>query len=133
MKQRTRFLAAVMWWAAAGPVLAHESAHHAVAATPPAAQEQLLTGEVVDTSCYLSHGAEGLGRGHASCAKKCIESGLPVAIRTGNQLYLATMADHTPANKLLAKFAGQQVTVHGTILEQDGQRLVVISKVEKAN
>lgn len=91
---------------------------------------QTLTGEVVDVFCYLSHGKEGLGAGHAGCAKKCIENGLPVAIKVGDQLYLATMANHEPANKALVAFAGQQVTVHGTVLEKDGQHLISITSVE---
>jgi hypothetical protein len=92
--------------------------------------EQELTGEVVDVYCYLSHGEMGLGRGHAKCARKCIESGLPVAIKVGDQLYLATMDNHEPANGPLARFAGQQVTVRGTVLEQDGQHLIAVTQVE---
>ena len=110
-----------------GPVAAWAMEDHAAATG-----EQSLTGEVVDVVCYLSHGKEALGKGHADCAKKCIGSGLPVAIKVGDQLYLAAMANHDPANKTLAKFAGQQVTVHGDVLEKDGQRLIAITKVEKA-
>jgi hypothetical protein len=97
-----------------------------------AAGEQALTGEVVDVLCYLSHGKEGLGKGHAECAKKCIKGGLPVAIKVGDQLYLASMADHTAANQKLAGLAAQSVTVHGKVMERDGQRLIAISHVEKA-
>ena len=115
-------------------VWAHEghegSAGETVAENTP--KEQTLTGEVVDVVCYLSHGKEGLGAGHAGCAKKCISSGLPVALKVGDQLYLAAMASHDPANNALVQFAGQQVTVHGLVLERDGQHLVTISRVEKA-
>ncbi len=110
----------------AGIVQAHEE--HAAGPTG----EQTLTGEVVDAFCYLSHGKEGLGKGHAGCAQKCIQSGLPVAIKVGDQLYLAAMSNHEPANKTLAQYAGQQVTVHGTIMEADGQHLISITHVEKA-
>ena len=92
--------------------------------------EQTLTGEVVDVFCYLSHPDQGLWKSHASCAKKCIKGGLPVAIKVGDQLYLASMADHVPANAALAKFAGEQVTVHGKVMERDGQHLIAISEVE---
>ena len=116
-----------------GRAWAHEghegAAESAVENTP---QEQTLTGEVVDVFCYLSHGAEGLGKGHAGCAKKCIQSGLPVALKVGDQLYLAAMAGHDPANKTLGDFAGEQVTVHGQVMEKDGQHLISISKVEAA-
>ena len=99
---------------------------------PSASQEQTLTGEVVDVFCYLSHGKAGLGKQHADCAKKCITSGLPVAIKVGDQLYLASMADHTAANQQLADLAAEQVTVRGTVMERDGQRLIAISKVQTA-
>ena len=95
-------------------------------------QDQALTGEVVDVFCYLSHSKDGLGKNHADCAKKCIQSGLPVGIKVGNQLYLAAMASHDPANKTLAGFAGRRVTAHGQVMEQDGQHLIAITKVEKA-
>ena len=109
---------------------AHEHEHEAAAENTSATQT--LTGEVVDVVCYLSHPAQGLGAGHADCAKKCIKNGLPIAIKVGHELYLASMADHAPANAQLADWAGKQVTVHGTVLERDGQHLIVISKVEAA-
>ena len=112
-------------------VLAHEEHHHHDAQAAAPANEQVLTGEVVDVVCYLSHPDQGLGAAHADCAKKCISQGLPVAIRVGDQLYLAAMADHQPANKALAKLAGRHVTVHGNILERDGQHVIEISKIEE--
>lgn len=97
-----------------------------------AGEEQTLTGEVVDAFCYLSHPEQGLGKDHAKCAKMCIKRGLPVAIKVGNQLYLASMDNHTAANAKLAAFAGQQVTVHGRVMERDGQHLIAVSDVKKA-
>ena len=118
----------------AHPVWAHEGhesgAHEEVAENT--AKEQTLTGEVVDVFCYLSHGKDGLGKSHADCAKKCIQSGLPVAIKVGDQLYLAAMATHDPANKNLGALAGEQVTVHGQVMEKDGQHLISITKIAKA-
>ena len=133
--QRARGMAIVtVLILSAGAGWAHEGHHEE--ATEPAEEntpaEQTLTGEVVDVFCYLSHGKEGLGAGHAGCAKKCIQNGLPVAIKVGAQLYLAAMESHDPANAKLAALAGQRVTVHGKVMEQDGQHLISISSVEKA-
>ena len=124
--KRGMIVVAVLMTVGLPSVLAHEEHEHTQVG------EQTLTGEVVDVVCYLSHGKAGLGKGHAGCAKRCISSGLPVAIKVGKQLYLASMADHTPANAQLAELAGQQVTVHGAILENDGQHLIEISHVEEA-
>ncbi|MBI3324293.1 MAG: hypothetical protein HYZ92_03340 [Candidatus Omnitrophica bacterium] len=120
----------------AGTSAGHEEREHGGATMPSGAvasgHDQTLTGEVVDVLCYLSHGKEGLGKGHADCGKKCVGSGLPVAIKVGDQLYLAAMASHDPVNKKLAEYVGEQVTVTGDVLEKDGQRLIAIESVEKA-
>ena len=110
------------------PVWAHEEHQHTQEAAAP--EEDTLTGEVVDVFCYLSHAEKGLGKEHARCAKKCIKGGLPVAIKVGDQLYLASMAEHEPANEVLADYAGQEVTVHGEIMERDGQKFIAVSHVE---
>lgn len=94
-----------------------------------AADEQSITGEVVDVVCYVQRGPEGLGPKHAACGRKCVRSGLPVAIKAGDTLYLAVMADHTAANGKLAPFVGRQVEVTGQISEKDGHRMIAISDV----
>ena len=119
-------LIAVLLVASPGASFAHEEQGAG------ASGAQTLTGEVVDVFCYLSHGEEGLGKKHAACAKKCINSGLPVAIKVGKMLYLASMADHTAANQKLGDLAAEQVTVRGTVMERDGQHLIAISSIEKA-
>ncbi len=134
MRRIAGFMVGLALTAGGGSASAHEE--HAggthEAAAEGAAQEQTLTGEVVDVFCYLSHGEEGLGAKHAGCATKCIKGGLPVAIKVGDQLYLASMADHTAANTQLADLAAQQVTVRGTVMERDGQHLIAISAIEPA-
>jgi len=117
-----------------GLAIAHEGGGpHDESQEQVAADEQTLTGEVIDVMCYLSHGEHGQGGAHADCGKKCIKSGLPVALKVGDQLYLATMSDHQAANGALADYAGKTVTVHGQVLDRDGQRLIAISKIEKSN
>lgn len=131
-------MAVVGMMISAAPAWAHEGSHEGneaeeQAEASTAGSERTITGEVVDVVCYLSHGKEGLGKAHASCGKKCISSGLPVAIRSGDQLYLASMKDHTPANATLADFAGELVTVRGTVRERDGQHVIEIADVQKAS
>jgi hypothetical protein len=134
MRGLVRWIVAVALglFGSAGAAWAHEE--HAGGTQEPVAEntatEQTLTGEVVDVFCYLHHGKDGLGKGHAGCAKKCIQSGLPVAIKVGDRLYLAAMASHDAANKALVDFAGEQVTVHGHVMEKDGQHLISITRVE---
>lgn len=90
-------------------------------------QTQTIKGEVVDLACYLDHG--GAGPGHAACAQKCINSGLPVGIKSGDTIYLAVGSEHGPANAALAPLASKQVTVEGEVKERDGVRLITVKKV----
>jgi len=136
MKRAVQGIVGIALAVGAGAVWAHEAHEHDAApagqaASTSASGEQTLTGEVVDVLCYLSHPKDGIGKGHADCAKKCIKSGLPVAIKVGDQLYLATMTDHNPANQPLADLAAEQVTVRGQVMELDGQHLIAISSIEK--
>jgi len=106
-----------------GFAIAHEGESHG----ETKGSVQKITGEVVDLACYLSEGA--LGPGHRECAEKCISSGLPVGIKSGDQLYLAVSGEHGPANATLASLAAQEVTVEGKVSEREGLHLIAISKV----
>lgn len=88
---------------------------------------QTVTGEVVDLACYLSEGA--LGPGHAECARACITSGLPVGIKSGDQVYVAIGSEHEPVNPSLAPLAARQVTAEGVVTERNGIHLIAIKKV----
>src|SRR5207249_3343931 len=44
-----------------------------------AAQEIVVTGEVLDMTCYIAYNLSGPG--HAKCARDCIRSGLPAGIK----------------------------------------------------
>ena len=88
---------------------------------------QVVTGEVVDLACYLSEGARGAG--HRECAQKCINSGLPVGIKTADRLYLVIGSEHGPANKALASLAAKTVEVEGKVTERDGVHLLALQKV----
>ena len=88
---------------------------------------QQITGEVLDLACYLGHGAQG--DSHAQCGQKCIESGLPVGIKSGNTIYLAIGAEHGTANAELAPLAGKQVTAEGVVTERDEMHVIAIKKV----
>ncbi len=103
-------------------------------AVPAAADEKVTkTGEVIDSACYISKGAKGSG--HADCAKKCADAGIPLALLedgTDEVIWLSD-ADHTPANDTLKELAGQKVTVTGTLAERGGAKLLVIDSVEPAS
>lgn len=106
----------------------------ALVAVPAAAGEKVtMTGEVVDSTCYIAQGAKG--EGHRECAQKCADGGVPLALlddESGDIVWLAD-GDHTPANDTLREYAGQKVTVTGTLAERGGARLLTIESVEPAS
>jgi hypothetical protein len=89
-----------------------------------------ITGEVVDITCYASHGAKG--DKHASCAQKCLSAGMPAGILAEGKLYVATMKDHSAPTTKLSSLAGKMVTAVGSHFEKDGTHIFEIDTVEAA-
>ncbi|MEW6365692.1 MAG: hypothetical protein AB1714_13770 [Acidobacteriota bacterium] len=99
-------------------VLAHEGEMHG----GEQAQMVTVTGEVIDLVCYIDHGA--VGEKHLSCAKTCIESGLPVGIKgTDGKTYMV-VGEHKPINQALAPLAAKTITVRGKLVSRDGFNLL---------
>jgi hypothetical protein len=92
-------------------------------------QEATVTGEVIDMSCYLDHGATG--EKHAACAKKCIASGLPVGIKANDGKTYLIIGDHKPLNSELADGAAKTVTVKGKLASRDGISMIENAVVQK--
>ncbi len=89
-----------------------------------------VVGEVVDVTCYLAHPDSGIGPEHAKCAASCINKGLPVAIKQGDTLYIATGANHNSANKMLSKYAAKQVRAKGEVKTLNGLNMIFVEEVE---
>ena len=92
-------------------------------------QEVTVTGEVVDMSCYIDHGATG--EKHAACAKKCIASGLPVGIKASDGKTYLVIGDHKPLNSELADDAAKTITVKGKLVSRDGINMIENAVVQK--
>lgn len=91
-----------------------------------------LTGEVVDTGCYMAHGAKG--EKHIGCATKCISGGMPMGLLTSNgTLYLLTLNHDNadPYNKL-KDMAGKTVSVTGEVIERSGMKGIDVQGVKLA-
>ena len=81
-----------------------------------------IKGEIVDLACYGDHGASG--EKHASCAAKCIGSGLPVGIKSADGKVYLVIGEHKPLNKELAPYAGKTVTLRGKAVSRSGVNLL---------
>ena len=91
-----------------------------------------VTGELVDTGCYLSHGARGAK--HVDCATKCIANGMPMGLLTsGGVLYLITLNhDNADPYNQLKGMAGQTVSVTGTMMTRNGMKGIDVTEVKPA-
>src|SRR5581483_7851754 len=96
----------------------------------PAGGGDKISGEVVDITCYASHG--GTGDKHASCAQKCLAAGMPAGIVADGKLWVVTMKDHTAPTAKLAAWGGKMVNATGAKLEKDGTHVFEIDTVEPA-
>ncbi len=95
-----------------------------------AAKETTITGEVVDISCYLGHGARG--EGHKACAESCAKAGGALGILTSDgKLYVSLLPDNHKSgpNEKLMGFIARNVTVNGIIRSSGGVNGVIVKDV----
>ena len=115
--------------AAAGLLLASLSAP-AAAAT---AERVQVTGEVIDTWCYISEIMIGEGSAHHQCAVWCAAGGVPVGVLGDDgQVYMVLkVGDDTTnvANPAILQVQSRRVTVDGNLHERDGINYLLIDKV----
>jgi type 1 fimbria pilin len=95
--------------------------------------ELTLTGEVVDSACYVKSGARG--ESHRVCAQKCGDAGIPLALvlDTSDQVvWLASVDDMETPNAKLRPVAGRRVTVTGAWAERGGAKIFLLHSVKAA-
>lgn len=82
-----------------------------------------LTGEIVDSKCFLGVMNPGSGKVHRECAARCLSGGIPPAFLAENasgsqpSLYILTSTDGgpIPRRKLLQR-VGERITVSGRVV-----------------
>ena len=94
------------------------------------AQEILVTGEVLDMTCYIASNLSGPD--HAECARVCIKSGEPAGIKTRDgKVYLLTGEPGHSVNAELADYAAQIVTIKGRQTVRDGLMQLQVEEIRK--
>jgi hypothetical protein len=89
-----------------------------------------VTGEVVDTACYLGHGEKGAS--HRKCADVCLKKGMPIGVLTEDgQLWIA-LEDHDNPKPYddLKKKAAETVTVQGKKVASGGVQGIVVEDLK---
>jgi hypothetical protein len=103
-----------------------ERRHRSVAG----AQEILVTGEVLDMTCYIAYNLSGPD--HAECARVCIRNGLPVGIKAQDgKVYLLTGEPGHSVNAELADYAAKIVTIKGKRSIRNGFTQLQVEEIRK--
>jgi len=93
-------------------------------------QDALVKGEVLDMTCYIAYNLSGPE--HASCARDCIRSGLPVGIKAEDgKVYLLTGNAGKPVNTELADYAAKVVIIKGKKSIRDGFAQLQVEEIRK--
>jgi hypothetical protein len=114
---------------AAGPALAAKGSPEG----SPEGSQVRVTGEIIDSWCYLSEIMYPLGTAHHQCALWCAVGGIPVGIvdAAGVVHILLQLpgeeANVEPAGVL--RMQSHRVTFEGRSIERDGVRYLLVSKL----
>ena len=82
-----------------------------------------LTGEIVDSKCYLGVMNPGSGKVHRDCAARCISGGAPPAFLARDssgevRVLLLTGADGRALNREVLDYVAESITVSGHIFRK---------------
>ncbi|MDE2028150.1 MAG: hypothetical protein KGK03_06005 [Candidatus Omnitrophica bacterium] len=94
------------------------------------AQDTKVTGEVVDTFCYVSMGAKGAG--HRSCGLECAKKGIPVGLlenSTGKLYVLLPNKNGMSLPDSVIDKMGQTATVTGRVYSEGGSQFLTVESV----
>lgn len=101
------------------------------AATPTRVQ---VTGEIIDTWCYVTEIMYALGSAHHQCAVWCAVGGIPVSILGDDgKVYMVLKIEDEAANVAsprVVKIQTHQVSVDGDLYERDGVNYLVVTEVQ---
>lgn len=86
-----------------------------------------VSGEIVDSKCYLGVMNPGKGKGHRDCASRCLSGGIPpifVASNGEKQFLLIGLDGHAIGRDALREFVAEPITIQGELL-QEGESQVL--------
>ena len=102
----------------------------AAAATP---ERVKITGEVIDTWCYITEIMFAEGTAHHQCAIWCAAGGIPVGLLAEDgQIYMVMkLGDDSVnvANPRILEMQSHEITVDGDLYRRDGINYLVIDQV----
>lgn len=95
-----------------------------------AAKPVTMTGEIIDTGCYLAHGASG--EKHKDCGVTCVAAGMPMGLLTEKGvLYLVVQPhDNKDAYNKMKEWVGQKAEVTGMVYERAGMKSIEVASAK---
>src|SRR5713226_920537 len=107
-----------------------------VVGLPPADQETTrdlgavrLTGEIVDSKCYLGVMNPGQGKVHRDCAARCLSGGIPPIFVTADeheQFLLVGLDGRALGRDVLREFIAEPIQIQGELLETGSTQLLKV-------
>ncbi len=98
-----------------------------------AGKKVTITGEIIDSWCYLTEIMYPLGTAHHQCALWCAVGGVPVGILDADGVvHVILEIGDEPGNVApegVLKIQTHKVTFEGTSIERDGMRYLLVSKL----
>lgn len=89
-----------------------------------------VTGEIVDSKCYLGVMNPGQGKVHRDCAARCLSGGVPPIFVTSNgvdQFLLVDPEGHALGHDALREFVAEPITIQGELFERGESRWLMIN------
>jgi hypothetical protein len=92
-----------------------------------------VTGEVIDSWCYITEIMYGKGTAHYQCALWCAAGGIPVGILGDDaQVYIVLKMEDdatSVANPSILRIQSNRVRVEGDLFERDGMKYLLVNRV----
>ena len=122
---------------AAASMAAGAIALSAVATAPASAASEsrrvTVTGEVIDSWCYLSEIMWAEGSAHHRCAVWCARGGVPVGILgEDEEVYILLMMEsdaNVIGNKAVFRIQTKEVVVTGDLYERDSVKYLAVNEI----
>ncbi len=119
-----------------GAIFAIAAIFSAAMAAPTSAEKMnrvSITGEIIDSWCYITEIMYAEGTAHHQCALWCAAGGIPVGILADDgtvYMVLKLNADTTSvANPAIMKIQTHRVTVDGDVYARDGINYLIVHKI----
>ncbi|MEE8202583.1 MAG: hypothetical protein V3R74_02375 [Alphaproteobacteria bacterium] len=97
------------------------------------AERVRVTGEIIDSWCYLTEIMYALGSAHHQCATWCAAGGVPVGILDdAGQVYIVLKmgaGGGNVADPAMLEIQSHRVTVEADLIERDGAKYLLIDSV----